>query len=87
MLQIFKAKDVFGVFAVLAAYLWAGVYTYYQQLTEPGQLHQEGQLQNMAKIITEEKEEIVNPEEIREAYAKIEYNIQQNQSYAAQNLM
>jgi hypothetical protein len=84
---MFKIKDVFGVFAVLGAYLWAGVYTYYRQLTEPGQLHQEGQLQNLAEVKPEEKEEIINPEEIQEAYAKIEYNIQQNQSYAAQKLM
>jgi hypothetical protein len=71
---------------VLSAYLWAGVVTYYRQLIEPGQ-HQEGQLQNLVKVKSEEKEEIINPEEIQEAYAKIEYNFQQNQPYAAQKLM
>jgi hypothetical protein len=72
---------------VLTAYLWAGVYTYYRQLTETGVLHQEGQLQNLVDVKVEGKEDIINPEEIQEAYAKIEYNIQQKQSQAAQKLM
>jgi hypothetical protein len=67
---------------VLTAYLWAGVYTYYRQLTETGVLHQEGQLQNLVDVKVEGREEIMNPEEIQEAYAKIEQNIQQKQLQA-----
>jgi hypothetical protein len=72
---------------VLTAYLWAGVYTYYRQLTETDVFHQEGQLQNLVDVKVEGKEDIINPEEIQEAYAKIEYNIQQKQSQAVQKLM
>jgi hypothetical protein len=81
---MFKPKDGFCFSAVLSAYLWAAVYTYYRQLTETGLPHQEGQLQNLAYVKPEEEEGIINPEEIQKAYAKIEYNIQQNQPHAVQ---
>jgi hypothetical protein len=71
---------------VLSAYLWAGVYTFYRQLTETGLRPQEGQLQNLVEVKIDEKEDIINPEEIQEAYANIEHNIRRNQLQGVQKL-
>lgn len=69
--------------AVLLAYLWAAVYTYYRELTEGGVAQRDTQLENLTYMKSEpEEEEIINPEEIQKAYETIEYNIQQKQPYA-----
>jgi hypothetical protein len=71
----------FAFVSVLLAYLWAAVYTYYRQLTEVDVPQEDTQLQNLPYVKSEE-EEIINPEEMQEAYEKIEYNIQRKQPYA-----
>ncbi|KAJ4451377.1 hypothetical protein ANN_02839 [Periplaneta americana] len=82
MFTAFVLLIIGGPFAVLFAYLWAAVYTYYRTLTEDMLPPKDTQLQQLQYTKSEEEEAILNPEEIQKAYSQIEYNIQQNQPHA-----